>query len=98
MLSRDRFFPCFVRIGTNKTIIIEITETSTVTEKNDERASLNLNLDFKTLLNGFTIKDNIRAIKIYSIPNFISKRNNAIRAKIDNIITDFTNSLEFIFN
>ena len=41
------------------------------TEKIDDKVSLNLNLDFKSLLNGFTTKDNIRAIKIYSIPNLI---------------------------
>mgnify|MGYP004413213581 CR=1 FL=1 len=98
VLSRDRFFPCLVKIGTNKTMIIEITETSIVTEKIDDKASLNLNLDFKSLLNGFTIKDNIKAIKIYSRPNFISKRNNTTRAKNDNTIIDFTNSFEFIFN
>tara|TARA_B100000945_G_C19969402_1_gene406844 strand:- start:121 stop:360 length:240 start_codon:yes stop_codon:yes gene_type:complete len=79
-------------------MIIEITDTSIVTEKIDDKVSLNLNLDFKTLLNGFTTKDNIKAIKIYSSPNFISKRNNTIRANSDNIITDFTNSFEFIFN
>ena len=78
-------------------MIIEITETSIVTEKIDDKVSLNLNLDFKSLLNGFTTKDNIKAIKIYSRPNFILKRNNTTRAKNDNIITDFTNSFEFIF-
>ena len=50
------------------------------------------------LLNGFTIKDKIKAIKIYSMPNFILRRNNTKRAKEDNNITDFTNSFEFIFN
>tara|TARA_B100000475_G_scaffold2441_1_gene2136 strand:- start:544 stop:783 length:240 start_codon:yes stop_codon:yes gene_type:complete len=79
-------------------MIIEITETSIVTEKIDDKASLNLNLDFKSLLNGFTTKDNIKAIKIYSKPNFISKRNKTTRAKNDNTITDFINSFEFIFN
>ena len=58
-------------MGTNKTMIIEITETSIVIEKIDDKASLNLNLDFKSLLNGFTTNDNIKAIKIYSRPNLI---------------------------
>ena len=80
-------------MGTNKTIIIDITETSIVIEKIDDKASLNLNLDFKSLLNGFTTKDNIRAIKIYSRPNFISKRNNTTRAKNDNTDIDL---LKFI--
>jgi len=79
-------------------MIIEMTETSIVTEKIDDKASLNLNLDFKILLNGFTTKDNIKAIKIYRRPNFILKRNNTTRPKSDNIIIDFTNSFEFIFN
>ena len=79
-------------------MIIEITETSIVTEKIDDKDSLNLNLDFKILLNGFTTSDNIKAIKIYRRPTFILKRNNTRRPKSDNIIIDFTNSFEFIFN
>ena len=61
-------------------------------------SSLSKSEDFKNLLNGLTTKVNIKAIKIYSRPNFISKRNNTTRAKNDNTITDFTNSFEFIFN
>ena len=79
-------------------MIIEITDTSIVTEKIDDKASLNLNLDFKSLLNGFTTKDNIKAIKIYSRPNFISKRNNTTRANNDNTNIDLTISFDFIFN
>ena len=79
-------------------MIMEINETSIVTEKIDDKTLLNLNLDFKNLLNGFTTNVNIKAIKVYSRPNFISKRNNTKRANIDNIVTDFTNSFEFIFN
>ena len=52
-------------------MIIEITETSIVIERIDDKASLNLNLDLKSLLNGFTTNDSIKAIKIYSIPNLI---------------------------
>ena len=44
------------------------------------------------------IRVRIKAMKIYSNPNLILNKTHANKPRKDNLITDFTNSFEFIYN
>ena len=98
MLSNDKFFPCFERIGTNNPIIKEKNEIKIEIENIEDNVLLILNLYLKNLFNGLTIKVRIKEIKIYNNPNLISNKIQVNKPRKDNITTDFTNSFEFISN
>ena len=98
VLSNDKFLPCFERIGTNNPITKEKNETRKEIEIIDDKVLLILNLHLKNLFNGLIIRVRIKAIKIYSNPNLILNKTHANKPRKDNVITDFTNSFEFIYN
>jgi len=79
-------------------MIIEKNEISIKTEKNDDNVLFILNLSFKNLFKGFTIKVRIKEIIIYSNPNLILNKSHIKKPRKDNVNTDLTNSFEFIYN
>ena len=98
MLSNDKVLPCFERIGTNNPITKEKNEIRIEIESIEDKVLLILNLHLKNLFNGLIIRVRIKAMKIYSNPNLILNKTHANKARKDNLITDFTNSFEFIYN
>ena len=98
MLSNDKFLPFFESIGTNNPITKEKNEIKIEIEIIEDKVLLILNLHLKNLFNGLIIRVRIKAIKIYSNPNLILNKTHTNKPRKDNVITDFTNSFEFIYN
>tara|TARA_B100002051_G_scaffold182262_1_gene172578 strand:+ start:359 stop:655 length:297 start_codon:yes stop_codon:yes gene_type:complete len=98
VLSNDKFLPCLERIGTNNPITKEKNEIRIEIESIEDKVLLILNLHLKNLFNGLIIRVRIKAIKIYSNPNLILNKTHANKPRKDSLITDFTNSFEFIYN
>ena len=96
VLSRERFFPCLVKTGTNKTINKDKKDISIVNDKREDKEFPIFNLFFNNLLNGVIIRVKIIEIKIYNKPRRILNNNKIINAIADNIIIDFTKSCDFI--
>ena len=96
VLSKDRFFPCLVKTGTNNPINKEKKDINIVNDKRGDKEFPIFNLFFNNLLNGVIIKVNIIEIKIYNKPMRILNNNKITNAIKDNIIIDFTKSCDFI--